>query len=101
MSKCEPLGAHGELFGGGSQGREVLWQCFAGRGAYLILGEGIQAQRRERMNSAPPHLPAPSRQLPTTLLKIPGPGPSAPGLSVPGRSAPGLEVAQSWGNPGR
>ena len=34
---------------------------------------------------------APSRQLPVTLLKIPGPG----------HSAPGLEVAQSWGNPGR
>jgi len=29
------------------------------------------------------------------------PGPSAPGLSAPDHSAPGLEVAQSWGNPGR
>lgn len=46
----------------------------------------------------PPQLPAPSRQLPATLLKIPGPG---PGPSAPGGSAPGLEFAQSWGNPGR
>lgn len=47
------------------------------------------------MNSVPPQPPAPSRQLPATLLKIPGPGPS------PGHSVSGLEVAQSWGNPGR
>lgn len=67
----------------------------AARGLSLSPGEGAQAQRRERMNSVPPQPPAPSRQLPATLLKIPGPGPG------PGHSVSGLEVAQSWGNPGR
>lgn len=94
MSPHKPLGASESYLGEGIRKGGPL-AAFAARGLSLNPGEGTQAQSRERMNSVPPQPPAPSRQLPATLLKIPGPGPS------PGHSVSGLEVAQSWGNPGR
>lgn len=96
MSPHKPLGAAESYLGEGRRKGGPL-AVFAAGGLSLTPGEGTQAQSRERMSSVPPQPPAPSRQLPATLLKIPGPGPGP----SPGHSVSGLEVAQSWGNPGR
>ena len=61
--------------------REALWQCGASRGASLNLEEVGPEKEKDGLSTTSPS--APSRQLPATLLKIPG------------HSAPGLEVAQS------